>query len=68
MAEVKGVIIDEPRDAGTDLAVSQAWLAELEGMNARGASVGEYLERARALVREAEDTPQLLPRSAAPGV
>lgn len=65
MAELKGLIIDEPQGAGEDLAVSQAWLKELERLDADGFDVEYYLERARDLVRQAEDEPQLLPRSAA---
>jgi hypothetical protein len=63
VAEVLGLIIDEPRDAGEDLAASQAWLKEVEEMDRQGFEVEYYLERAKDLVRRAEDTPQLLPPS-----
>lgn len=58
-AKVLGLIIDEPRNAGTDLAASQAWLKELEDLAAQGFDVEYYLARAKELVRQAEDTPQL---------
>jgi hypothetical protein len=63
VAEVLGLIIDEPRNAGEDLAASQAWLKEVEEMDRQGFDVEYYLLRARELVHQAEDTPQLLPVS-----
>jgi hypothetical protein len=64
MADLRGVIIDEPRDAGTDLATSRAWLKEVEELDRQGFEVDYYLVRARSLVAQAEDEPQLLPASA----
>ena len=64
MAEVLGLIIDEPRNAGTDLAASRAYLAELKALAAQGFEVDYYLARAKDLVVQAEQTPQLLPASA----
>ena len=64
MAEQLGLIIDEPRDAGEDLAASQAWLTEVEELDRQGFEVDYYLLRARELVAQAEDYPQLLPASA----
>ena len=61
----QGLIIDEPQLAGEDLAVSRAWLKEVEGLAAQGFDVERYLVRARSLVALAEDSPQLLPASAA---
>ena len=63
MAEVLGLIIDEPWNAGTDLAASQAWLKEVEKMAGQGFDVEYYLLRAQELVHQAEEAPQLLPAS-----
>ena len=63
-AEVLGLIIDEPWNAGTDLAASRAYLAELKALDRKGFDVEHYLERAKDLVAQAEQTPQLLPASA----
>ena len=65
MDDGHGLIIDEPRLAGEDLAVSRAWLKEVEELDRQGFEVDYYLVRARSLVAQAEDTPQLLPASAA---
>jgi hypothetical protein len=64
MADNLGLIIDEPWNAGIDLPASQAWLTEIEGLALQGYDVASYLERAKDLVRQAEDEPQLLPASA----
>jgi hypothetical protein len=65
VADNLGLIIDEPWNAGIDLPATQAWLTEIEGLALEGHDVASYLERAKDLVRQAEDTPQLLPPSAA---
>jgi hypothetical protein len=64
VAEILGLIIDEPWNAGEDLAASQAWLKEVEELDRQGFDVEYYLARARSLVAQAEDAPQLLPASA----
>jgi hypothetical protein len=64
VAEVLDLIIDEPWNAGTDLAASQAWLKEIEDLAVQGFDVEYYLRRAQELVDQAEGEPQLLPASA----
>ena len=64
MADLTGLIIDEPWNAGEDLAASQAWLKEVEELDRQGFDVEYYLLRARELVHQAEGVPQLLPASA----
>jgi len=63
VAEQLGLIIDEPWNAGEDLAASRAWLKEVEELDRQGFEVDYYLVRARSLVAQAEDFPQLLPAS-----
>ena len=64
MADLTGLIIDEPWNAGEDLAVAQAWLTEIEELDRQGFEVDYYLLRARELVGQVENEPQLLPASA----
>jgi hypothetical protein len=64
VAEVLDLIIDEPWNAGTDLAASQAWLKEIEDLAVQGFDVEYYLRRAQELVDQAKGEPQLLPASA----
>jgi len=52
MDENLSLIIDEPWNAGIDLAASRAWVEELNTMKSESHDVDYYLKRARKLLAE----------------
>jgi len=54
MDENLNLIIDEPWNAGIDLAASRAWVDELNTLKSEGHDVDKYLKRARGLLAKAQ--------------